>query len=159
MNINTDREIFGYVKNLMRDCRFDDIIDIYFTCPSQDESIGSSRFCINNVDELVGKMFDLSLTKRVSAIQAFGGKYGYVTAFEVVVEESPDHQTNITPRMIDFFKMIVDPFSRDVLVEALKPKPQPMEDDYLNWDGRFILSPVVEKNPWDYFEGEGDGYV
>ena len=159
MNINVDREIFGYVKNLMRDCQFDNIIDIYFTCPSQDESIGSSRFCINNVDELVGKMFDLSLSKRVSAIQAFGGKYGYVTAFEVVLSESSDHQTNITPRLIDFFRMIVDPFSRDVLVEALKPKPQPMEDGYLNWDGKFIIAPVVEKNPWEYFEGEGDGYV
>lgn len=160
MNINTDREIFVYVKNLMRDCQFDNIIDIYFTCPSQDESIGANKFCMNNVDELVGKMFDLSLSKRVSAIQAFGGKYGYVTAFEVVLSESSDHQTNITPRMIDFFKMIVDPFSRDVLVEALKPpKPPPMEEDYLNWNERFIIAPVVEKNPWEYFEGEGDGYV
>ena len=177
MNINTDREIFGYVKNLMRDCRFDDIIDIYFTCPSQDEGIGANRFNIDNVDELVGKMFDLnrfnidnvdelvgkmfdlSLTKRVSAIHAFGGKYGYVTAFEVVFSESSDHQTNITPRMIDFFRMIVDPFFRDTLVEALKPKPQPMEEDYLNWDGKFIIAPMVEKNPWEYFEGEGDGYV
>ena len=159
MKINTDREIFGYVKNLMRDCSFDDIIDIYFTCPSQDESIGSSRFCINNVDELVGKLFDLSLTKRVSAIQAFGGKYGYVTAFEVVLSESSDHQTNITPRMIDFFRMIVDPFSRDTLVEALKPKPQSMEDDCLNWADKFIIAPIVERNPWEYFEGEGDGYV
>ena len=159
MNINADRELFGYVKNLMRDCQFDNIIDIYFTCPSQDESIGSSRFCINNVDELAGKMFEFSLTKRVSAIQAFGGKYGYVTAFEVVLSESSDHQTNITPRMIDFFRMIVDPFSRDTLVEALKPlKPQPMED-YLNWDGRFIIAPIVETNPWEHFECEGDGYV
>ena len=158
MNINTDRELFGYVKNLMRDCQFDDRIDIYFTCPSQDEGIGANRFCINNVDELVGKMFDLSLTKRVSDILSFGSKYGCVSAFEIALSESSDHQTNITPRMIDFFKMIVDPFSRDVLVEALKPKPQPMED-YLNWDGKFIIAPVVEKNPWEYFEGEGDGYV
>lgn len=159
MKIKTDRELFGYVKNIMRDCQFDNIIDIYFTCPSQDESIGSSRFCINNVDELVGKMFDLSLTKRVSDILAFGSRYGYVTAFEVVIEESPDHQTNITPQMVDFFRMILDPFSRDVLVEALKPKPQPMEDDYLNWDGRFIIAPMVERNPWECFECEGDGYV
>lgn len=161
MNINTDRELFAYVKNLMRDCPFDDIIDIYFTCPSQDESIGSSRFCVNNVDELAGKMFDFSLSKRVSAIHVFGSStHGYVTAFEVVVEESPDHQTNITPRMIDFFRMIVDPFSRDILVEALRPlKPQPMEEDYLNWNERFIAAPIVKTNPWEYFEGEGDGYV
>ena len=161
MNINTDKEVFAYVKNLMRDCPFDDIIDIYFTCPSQDESIGSSRFCINNADELAGKMFDFSLSKRVSAIHVFGSStHGYVTAFEVVVEESPDHQTNITPRMIDFFRMIVDPFSRDILVEALKPKPQPMEeDDYLNWNERFIVAPIVKTNPWEHFECEGDGYV
>lgn len=152
MNINTDKDVFGYVKNIMRDCRFDNILDIYFTCPSQNKGIGSSRFCINNADELAGKMFDLSLSKRVSEILAFGSRYGYVTAFEVVVEESPDHQTNITPRMIDFFRTIVDPFSRDTLVEALKPKLPPMEDDYLNWNGRFIIAPLVERNPWDYFE-------
>ena len=159
MNAETDRDIVRYVKDIMRVYQFDNSLDIYFTCPFQNGSIGSSRFCINNVDELAGKMFDLSLSKRVSAIQAFGGKYGYVTAFEVVLSESSDHQTNITPRMIDFFKMIVDPFSRDVLVEALKPKPQPMEEDYLNWNERFIVAPIVEKNPWEYFEGEGDGYV
>lgn len=155
MKIKTDKDVYRYVKNLMRDCAFDNIIDIYFTCPSQDEGIGSSRFCINNVDELVGKMFDLSLSKRISAILSFGSKYGYVAAFEVAVEESPDHQTNITPQMIDFFRMIVDPFSRDVLVEALKPNPQPMED-YLNWNGSFIIAPIVERNPWDYFEQEDD---
>ena len=124
MNIKTDRELFGYVKNLMRDCRFDDRIDIYLTCPSQDESIGANRFNIDNV------------------------------AFS----ESSDHQTNITPQMIDFFRTIVDPFSRDILMEALRPKPQPMED-YLNWDGKFIIAPIVERNPWDYFECEGDEYV
>lgn len=158
MNINTDRELFGYVKNLMRDCRFDDRIDIYFTCPSQDESIGSNRFNIDNVDELVGKMFDLSLSNRVSDILSFGSRYGCVSAFEVVFSESSDNQTNITPRMIDFFRTIVDPFSRDILMEALRPKPQPMED-YLNWDGKFIIAPIVERNPWDYFECEGDEYV
>lgn len=151
MKVKTDKDVYQYVKDIMRVYQFDNIIDIYFTCPSQDESIGSSRFCINNVDELAGKMFDLSLSKRVSDILPFGSRYGCVTAFEVVVEESPDHQTNITPRMIDFFKFIVDPFSRDTLVEALKPKPQAMED-YLNWNGKFIIAPIVERNPWDYFE-------
>ena len=159
MKVNSDKDVYRYVKNLMRECAFDNILDIYFTCPSQDKSIGSSRFCINNADELAGKMFDLSLSKRISAIAAFGGRYAYVSAFEVAVEESPDHQTNITPRMIDFFRTIMDPFSRDTLVEALKPKPPPMEDDYLNWGGRFIIAPIVERNPWEYFECEGDGYV
>ena len=155
MNVETDKDVYRYFKDIMRVYQFDDILDIYFTCPSQKGSIGSSRFCINNVDELAGKMFDLSLSKRISVILAYGSKCGCLSAFEVVVEESPDNQTNITPRMIDFFSLIVDPFSRDTLVEALKPKPQPMED-YLNWGGGFIVAPIVETNPWDYFETDGD---
>ena len=101
MKVNADKDVFGYVKIMMRNCQFDDNLEICLACPSQNESIGSSRFCINNADELVGKMFDLSLTKRVSDILSFGSRYGYVTAFEVVVEESPDHQTNITPEFLD----------------------------------------------------------
>ena len=155
MNVETDRDIVRYVKDIMRVYQFDNIIDIYFTCPFQNGSIGSSRFCINNVDELAGKMFDLSLSKRISEIIAYGSKCGWLSAFEIVLSESSDHQTNITPRMIDFFSQIMNPFSRNTLVEALKPKPQPMED-YLNWNGRFIIAPLRETNPWDYFETDGD---
>jgi hypothetical protein len=107
MNINADREVFGYVKNLMRDCQFDNIIDIYFTCPSQDEGIGSSRFCINNVDELVGKMFDLSLSKRVSAIHSFASDYCHLSAFEISLSESSDHQTNITPELLESLQNLI----------------------------------------------------
>ena len=155
MNVETDRDIVRYVKDIMRVYQFDNILDIYFTCPFQNGSIGSSRFCINNVDELAGKMFDLSLSKRISEIIAYGSKCGWLSAFEIVLSESSDHQTNITPRMIDFFSQIMNPFSRNTLVEALKPKPQPMED-YLNWNGRFIIAPLRETNPWDYFETDGD---
>lgn len=158
MKVETDKDIYRYFKDIMRVYQFDNILDIYFTCPSQKGSIGSSRFCINNAEELAGKMFDLSLSKRISTVLAYGSKCGCVNSFEVVVEESSDHQTNITPRMIDFFSMIVNPFSRDTLVEALKPKPQTMTD-YLNWDGRFIIAPVRETSPWEYFECDGDGYV
>ena len=155
MNVETDRDIVRYVKDIMRVYQFENILDIYFTCPFQNGSIGSSRFCINNVDELAGKMFDLSLSKRISEIIAYGSKCGWLSAFEIVLSESSDHQTNITPRMIDFFSQIMNPFSRNTLVEALKPKPQPMED-YLNWNGRFIIAPLRETNPWEYFETDGD---
>lgn len=156
MNVETDKDVYRYFKDIMRVYQFDDILDIYFTCPSQKGSIGSSRFCINNVDELAGKMFDLSLSKRISVILAYGSKCGCLSAFEVVVEDSPDNQTNITPRMIDFFRMIVVPFSRNTLVEALKPPKPQTSADYLNWDGRFIIAPLRETNPWDYFETDGD---
>lgn len=156
MKVETDKDIVSYVKDIMCVYQFENIFSIHLTCPSRKRSIDSSRFCINNVDELAGKMFDLSLSKRVSEILAYGNKCGWLSSFEIVLSESSDHQTNITPRMIDFFKLIINPFSRDTLVEALKPKPQAMED-YLNWDGRFIFAPMVETNPWYYFEtDDGD---
>lgn len=151
MNVETDKDVYRYVKDIMRVYRFDNIFDIYLTCLSQTGVTYSCKFNVSNIEELVGKMFDFSMSKRVSEIIVYGSKFGYASSFEIVLSESSDHQTNITSRMIDFFKFIVDPFSRDTLVEALKPKPQAMED-YLNWNGKFIIAPMVETNPWDYFE-------
>lgn len=156
MNVKTDKDIVRYFKDIMRVYQFENTFEIHLTCLSRKGVIDSDKFNVNNIDELVGKMFDFSLSKRVSEILAYGSKCGWLGAFEIVLSESSDHQTNITPRMIEFFKTIVDPFSRDTLVEALKPpKPPPMED-YLNWDGRFIIAPMVETNLWDYFETDGD---
>ena len=155
MKVETDKDIVRYVKDIMRVYQFENIFDIHLTRLSQTGITDSHKFNVSNIDELVGKMFDFSMSKRVSEIIAYGSKCCYVSAFEIVISESIDHQTNITPRMIDFFRMIVDPFSRDTLVEALKPKPQPMED-YLNLNGRFIIAPLRETNPWDYFEYDGD---
>lgn len=151
MKIKTDKDIFGYVKDIMREYRFDNILDIWFKFPSVGGVAETYRFNINNVEELVGKMFDFSLSKRVLAIRSFASNYDHLSAFEISLSESSDHQTNITPKMIEFFKMIVDPFSRDTLVDALKPKPPEMKD-YLNWNGRFIIAPMVETTIWDYFE-------
>ena len=151
MKIKTDKDIFSYVKDIMREYRFDNILDIWFKFPSTGGVAETHRFNINNVEELVGKMFDFSLSKRVSAIRSFASNYDHLSAFEISLSESLDHQTNITPKMIEFFKMIVDPFSRDTLVDALKPKPPEMKD-YLDWNGRFIIAPMVETTIWDYFE-------
>lgn len=151
MKIKTDKDIFGYVKDIMREYRFDNILDIWFKFPSVGGVAETHRFNINNVDELVGQMFDFSLSKRVSAIHSFASNYDHVSAFEISLSESSDHQTNITLKMIEFFKLIVDPFSRDTLVEALTPEPPQMKD-YLDWNGRFIIAPMVETNLWDYFE-------
>jgi hypothetical protein len=151
MKIKTDKDVFGYVKDIMREYRFDNILDIWFKFPSVGGVAETHRFNINNIEELVGKMFDFSLSKRVSAIHSFASNYDHVSAFEISLSESSDHQTNITLKMIEFFKLIVDPFSRDTLVEALKPKPPAMKD-YLDWNGKFIIAPMVETNIWDYFE-------
>ena len=153
MKIKTDKDVFAYVKDVMLEYRFDNILDIWFKFPSVGGVAETHRFNMNNVEELVGEMFDFSIFKRVSEICSFASNYDHVAAFEISLSESSDHQTNITPKMIEFFKMIVDPFSRDTLVEALKPKPPPMED-YLDWNGRFIIAPMVETNIWDYFEQE-----
>ena len=155
MRVKTDKDIYRYVKDILRDYQFDNILDIYLKSPSPKGVAEYHKFNIQNIDELAGKMFDFSLSKRVSAIHSFASNYCCVSGFEISLSESSDHQTNITPRMIDFFRLIVDPFSRDTLVEALKPKPQKMED-YLNWNGEFIIAPIEETNPWEYFEGEED---
>lgn len=151
MKITTDKDVFAYVKNIMQEYRFENILDIWFKFPSVGGVAETYRFNINNVEELVGKMFDFSIFKRVSAIHSFASNYDHVAAFEISLSESSDHQTNITPKMIEFFKLLVEPFSRDTLVDALKPKPPAMKD-YFDWNRRFIIAPMEETNLWDYFE-------
>lgn len=113
MKVKTDKDIYRYVKDILRTYRFDNILNIHFKFTSTGRIAESRRFNINNVEELVGTMFDFSIFKRVSEIHSFASDYDHVAAFEISLSDSPDHQTNITLKMIEFFKLIVDPFSRD----------------------------------------------
>lgn len=134
-NIDTDKDIISYVKNQFFANEISDYIIFYVSLKQRGDTpakqslgpdnyvdlkqgnvvpvIGDTAamwgFGYVNIDGMVTKLFDLSLTSRICSIDAMQDWKGRLCAFQVVVEESPDHQTNITGNLIDLFSILADP--------------------------------------------------
>ena len=134
-NIDTDKDIISYVKKQFLANEISDYIIFYVSLKQRGDTpakqslgpdnyvdlkqgnvvpvIGDTAamwgFGYVNIDGMVTKLFDLSLTSRICSIDAMQDWKGRLCAFQVVVEESPDHQTNITGNLIDLFSILADP--------------------------------------------------
>ena len=122
---DTDNDIIDFVKILFSQNRIASSIQLFF---SLNELNGKEEFdppqvfkyTQNNVDEMVLKLFDLSLTSKISSVfpsMNWNGEYG---AIDMVVVPSLDGQTNITAKLINFFKVLVNPFALDCLKEPFR---------------------------------------
>ena len=116
-NIATDKDIISYVKNQFFANEISDYIIFYVRLKKDRDISAMWGFGYVNIDGLVTKLFDLSLTSRIRSIDAMTDWKGRLCAFEVVVEKSPDHQTNITGNLVDLFSILADPNG----IERLKP--------------------------------------
>ena len=117
MDIDTDRDIISYVKSMFFKSEVSDYIIFYVSLKKDRDISPMWGFGYVNVDGMVTKLFDLSLTSRICSIDAMTDWKGRLCAFDVVVEESPDHQTNITGNLVDLFRIMADPNG----IEMLKP--------------------------------------
>ncbi len=125
--VESDKDIIAFVKNLFLKDRVASSVKLFF---SVNEINGKEEFdppkvfkyAQNNADDMMMKLFDLSLTSKISSVYPsmdWNGEYG---AFDIIVVPSMDGQTNITPNLIDFFKVLVDPFALDCLKEPFRGK-------------------------------------
>ena len=108
-NIATDKDIISYVKNQFFANEISDYIIFYVRLKKDRDISAMWGFGYVNIDGMVTKLFDLSLTSRICSIDAMTDWKGRLCAFEVVVEKSPDHQTNITGNLVDLFSILADP--------------------------------------------------
>ena len=156
-NFDTDKDIIAFAKNLFLKDRIASSLLLFF---SLNEPNGKGEFdppkvfkyAENNVDDMVVKLFDLSLTSKISSVypsREWCGKYG---GFDMVVVPSMDGQTNITSKLIDFFKVLVNPFALDYLKEPFKGQFKQMYNPPTWGD---FLAPLTLYNPWEQFE-DGD---
>ena len=151
---DTDKDIIAFAKNLFVQNRIASSLILFF---SLNEPNGKGEFdppkvfkyAQNNVDDMVVKLFDLSFAYKISSVYPsmdWNGQYG---AFDVIVVPSMDGQSNITPNLIDFFKVLVDPFALDCLKEPFRkewvvPYNPPALGDF--------FAPLTPYNPWEQFE-------
>ncbi len=154
---DTDKDIIAFVKNLFAHDRIASSLILFFSVSKLDRNEGFDplkvfKYAQNNVDDMVVKLFDLSLTSKISYVfptMPWRREYG---AFDMSVVPSRDGQTNITPKLIDFFQVLVNPFALDYLK---KPFREGWVSQYSPsiW-GESNFAPVTHYNPWEQFENE-----
>lgn len=154
----TDREIIDFIKK--------DIINgdtaNFLTLDIKDKT-GGKMHCFSNYfsDEMFTTLFDLSMTKEVIGIgrnrldptsrtRAYNGTptpiYGYI----IVVEESKDCQTNITPRLMKFIEVIMN---RGMLDRLAFPMRHSREIEFHDFGvGGFVPIAMPPPDPWDAVE-------
>lgn len=151
---DTDKDIIAFVKSLFLKDRIASSLILFFNL---NEPNGKGEFDLpkvfkyaeNNVDDMVVKLFDLSIMSKISSVfpsMDWKGQYG---AFDMVVVPSMDGQTNITAKLIDFFKVLVNPFALDYLKEPFRGNCV-VQYNPPTWGDFF--APLTPYNPWEQFE-------
>ena len=126
----TDREIIDFIK---KDIVKGDVVDsLTLDIVWKNEDCDpNSLFCDSDsdifdemlMDELIGTLFELSLTHEISSVspvystqafcrKAINGHLYPIVGYTFVVEKSKTHQTNITPRLMKFVELFM---RRDVI--------------------------------------------
>jgi hypothetical protein len=151
---DTDNDIIAFAKNLFAQNRIASSVKLFFNVNElgREEEFDPPKvvkYVQNNVDEMVVKLFDLSLTSKISSVfpsMEWNGEYG---AFAMVVVPSMDGQTNITAKLIDFFKVLVNPFAIDYLKEPFR-EDRVVQYNPPTWND--FYAPLTPYNPWEQFE-------
>ena len=158
----TDKDIVAYVKDLFSKNRIASSLILFFSLNEtglNGEFVPPKVFKYgqNNVDDMVVKLFDMSLTSKISSVSSsmdWNGKYG---ALDLIVVPSTDGQTNITSNLIEFFKWLVDPYFVEKLTESFRPQEIVRDwkiGDYISPFDFPVLSPFSPFNPWKMFEDD-----
>ena len=156
---DTDKDIIAFAKSLFLKDRIASSLILFF---SLNELNGKEEFdppkvfkyAENNVDDMVVKLFDLSLTSKISSVYPsmdWNGQYG---AFDMIVVPSRDCQTNITSKLIDFFQVLVNPFALDYLKEPFRKNCVVQYNPPNYGEFAYGYGIVTPYNPWEQFEDE-----
>lgn len=166
-NVDIDLDIIRTVKDVLLHGRAGYAIDLDLVVLGKPKDFGQMfRYSNTNCDSMMEMLFDLSLTSSVSSMGVNGGPYHVkddngapfgVTSIELVVDESKDGTTNITPRLVEFLRTMVDPYGLERLKEPFRPK-QPKFEVYTDPYVGVPIHTMFEWNIWDYFEGENDAW-
>lgn len=160
----TDREIIDYIK---KDIVSGDTAD-FLTIDIEDKTEGK-RYCFGNrycfsehyLNEMFTTLFDISMTKEIMGIYknrldstsntlAYNGTPAPVIGYILVVKESKNCQTNITPRLMKFIEVIMN---RGILDRLAFPMRHSREIEFHDFRvGGFSQIAMLQPDPWDAVE-------
>jgi len=132
------------------------------------ESDTKERYCFSECcfDEMMEALFKWSMTKNIvdirhyvggydnftiDNIRAFNGSPCPIIGYTFVIEESPNHQTNITPRLMKFLEVVL---TRSGLSKLAYPDGQRTLDANIVANRNHWGVPIftVPDDPWIEFE-------
>ena len=156
-DIDTDKDIISFVKILFSENRIASSLILYFSLNElgvngEFKPPNVFKYAQSNVDDMVVKLFDLSLTSKISSVNPkidWNGEYG---GFDMIVVPSRDGQTNITSKLIDFFQALVNPYALDYLKKPFRGDWVAQYSPHI-WE-EVYFSPITHYNPWEQFEEE-----
>lgn len=152
MKITTDNDIIDYVKKIMIHGNIGTEVMLNFYVNDTNRMGKSYRFRDVNIDNMNAFLFDLNLRSRIREIYSyFGYEQGIadrVCGFDLMVEPFTDGTTNITPKLVEFFNLLVVPYTLDKLKEPFRQ--QPMRAHWFDYGGIPIMPP--EPNIWEWLE-------
>ena len=161
MTVNGEKDIIRYVKDEIQagDVGEYAYLNFYVT---RDGSL--KDLCVygdGDVDGIPAFLFDLSMSNRIASVSHYiknagGPPTSRIDGFDFVVEESKDGQTNITPKLIDFFKLLATSWGLEKLKEPFRMNYcQTQEEEVTSWwSGQFIVPPPP--SIWEWLEADGE---
>lgn len=158
-----DIDIIRRIKRDFRQTGFNDKISIRTISGD-----GTTWYSADDIDDFAKEMFDLSLTSRILCCsttiwKAKVDEYGLYIR-KLSSSSSRDchcHQTNITPRLIEFLTWILNPERRMKLAKALDESPSIVKENIIvsndDADHMPVILPEKSSDLWDWFENmDGD---
>ena len=159
MTVDGEKDIIGYVKGEILAGNIGEYAYLNFYVTRDGHLKDLCVYGDGAVDGLPAFLFDLSMTNRIASVSPYiknaGPPTSRIDGFDFVVEESKDGQTNITPKLIDFFKLLATPWGLEKLKEPFSMNYRKMPEITFGYgSGQFIMMPPP--TIWEWLEGEED---
>lgn len=168
----TDREIIDYIKRHIVEGETADYLTFEIFDRDADER---QWFGEDTIDDFIQSMFDYSMTKNVIGIRplrwdnthsgwgwgevkSYNGYVCPIISYTLVLKQSSDYQTNISPMLMKFLEVILKEGSIDKLAYPMgRTHPVHMQEY-----GGLPMIYIPPEDPWDaleryLMEGEVEG--
>jgi hypothetical protein len=159
----TDRDIIDYIKHHIMEGETADYLTFEIFDSDADER---QWFGEDTIDDFIQSMFDYSMTKTVIGIRplrwdnthsgwGWGGVKSYngnmcpIISYTLVLKQSSDYQTNISPMLMKFLEVILKEGSIDKLAY---PMGKPREVRLVEYGNGCPIA-LPPEDPWDALEG------
>jgi hypothetical protein len=162
LDVKKSTDVVNYVKRLAQVGYLAEQLEFHFDLWNDKwEHAGYFVYANMNVDKMIEHLFDLSLNSTISSIIAkFGAPWQVadngarcpVIGFNVRIEPSTDGQTNITPKLVDFMRVVLDPYGLERLKEQFTHHP--VWDIKIDTWGTPIPFQVENMDVWKMFEDD-----
>lgn len=156
----TDLEVIDYIKKDIIEGNTADFLtlDIY-------DADRRKKMCYSEAfrDDMFKALFDFSLTKNIHAIskigssrlKAYNGASYAIMTYSIVVTDSTDGTTNITPRLMKFFEVV---FTRSGLDRLAFPMGRNrIEYEFRGFSNGSPLVCIPPEDPWQMLEAYMEG--